>query len=116
MTWLCAIAPEALAQDAGVPAYETVVRSEDRHPGAGAPDEVITAAEIARSGATTVPELLVGWLGAALADEQGNGDQLDLAMRGFMASPVTGVSQGLAVYVDGVRVNEPGAGEVNFDL
>jgi len=29
---------------------------------------------------------------------------------------VTGVSQGLSVFLDGVRVNEPGAEEVNFDL
>ena len=31
-------------------------------------------------------------------------------------SPVTGVPQGISVFVDGVRVNEPTVEEVNFDL
>jgi iron complex outermembrane recepter protein len=104
--------------DGGAPAFETVVHAAESEPppGDGTPDEVLTASEIARTGAASVPELLSEWLGGALADEQGNGVQLDLSMRGFTASPVSGVSQGLAVYLDGVRVNEPGAGEVDLDL
>src|SRR5207244_11389695 len=31
-------------------------------------------------------------------------------------SPTIGLPQGITVYVDGVRVNEPDANEVNFDL
>src|SRR5260370_3329458 len=37
-------------------------------------------------------------------------------MLGFQVSPVIGVPQGVTVYVDGVRANEPDAHEVNFDL
>src|SRR5205807_24160 len=38
------------------------------------------------------------------------------SLRGFSASPVTGVPQGISVFVDGVRVNEPAAEEVSFEL
>ena len=54
--------------------------------------------------------------GVVLSDEQGDAFQQDLAMRGFTASPVTGVLQGLSVFLDGVRVNEPAVAEVTFDL
>ncbi|WP_348240818.1 TonB-dependent receptor plug domain-containing protein, partial [Salmonella enterica] len=39
-----------------------------------------------------------------------------LVMRGFTASPVVGLSQGVSVFLDGVPVNEADAGQVNFDL
>jgi hypothetical protein len=42
--------------------------------------------------------------------------QPSVTFRGFQASPVTGVPQGISVFVDGVRVNEPAVEEVNFDL
>src|SRR5947209_189214 len=42
--------------------------------------------------------------------------QLDVSLRGFQVSPVIGLPQGVTVYVDGVRANEPDAHEVNFDL
>jgi outer membrane receptor protein involved in Fe transport len=37
-------------------------------------------------------------------------------LRGFVASPVTGLPQGVSVFLDGVRLNEPTVEEVNFDL
>ena len=51
-----------------------------------------------------------------LTDQQGNSWQMDLSFRGFRSSSVTGESQGLSVFVDGVRVNEPTVEEINFDL
>src|SRR5712664_1949735 len=51
-----------------------------------------------------------------LSDEQGNSYQPDLSLRGFQATSVTGVPQGVSVFLDGVRVNEPTAEEINFDL
>lgn len=39
-----------------------------------------------------------------------------MSFRGFTASPLLGTPQGLAVYVDGVRVNEPFGDVVNWDL
>jgi outer membrane receptor protein involved in Fe transport len=47
---------------------------------------------------------------------QNNPFQPDLQFRGFTASPLVGVAQGLSVYQDGVRVNEPFGDAVNFEL
>ena len=47
---------------------------------------------------------------------QGNRLQPDLQYRGFTASPLLGLSQGLAVYQNGVRVNEIFGDTVNWDL
>ena len=47
---------------------------------------------------------------------QGNPFQMDLNYRGFTASPLLGTAQGLSIYVDGVRVNEPFGDTVNWDL
>ena len=54
--------------------------------------------------------------GINLSDSQGNSNRVDLNYRGFTASPVTGVPQGLAVYQNGVRINEAFGDVVNFDL
>ena len=37
-------------------------------------------------------------------------------LHGFTMSPVVGTPQGIGVFLDGVRFNEPDAQEVNFDL
>lgn len=47
---------------------------------------------------------------------QNNPLQPDLQFRGFTASPLLGLPQGLAVYQNGVRVNEPLGDAVNWDL
>jgi outer membrane receptor protein involved in Fe transport len=49
-------------------------------------------------------------------ETQGNPLQPDLNYRGFSASPLLGTPQGLSVFVDGVRVNEPFGDTVNWDL
>ena len=49
-------------------------------------------------------------------DLQGNGFQTDVQYRGFSASPVDGVAQGLAVYQNGVRINESFGDTVNWDF
>ena len=54
--------------------------------------------------------------GVALSDQTGNQFQLDLNYRGFIASPVIGTPQGLAVYQDGVRINEVFGDIVNWDF
>ena len=54
--------------------------------------------------------------GAAASSGQGNPFQPDFAYRGFIASPLLGLPQGLAVFQDGVRVNEPFGDVVNWDL
>ena len=47
---------------------------------------------------------------------QGNSYQTDISFRGFTASPLIGVPQGLSVFQDGVRINEPFGDVVNWDL
>ena len=47
---------------------------------------------------------------------QGNPFQSDLQFRGFTASHLLGLPQGVSVYVDGVRVNEAFGDVVNWDL
>ena len=54
--------------------------------------------------------------GIALSDQTGNEFQRDLNYRGFVASPVVGTPQGLAVYQNGVRVNEVFGDTVNWDF
>lgn len=49
-------------------------------------------------------------------DVQNNPFQADLQYRGFTASPLLGLPQGLAVYVNGSRFNEPFGDTVNWDL
>jgi iron complex outermembrane recepter protein len=66
------------------------------------------------------PDLLQSILQAvpfvALSDQTGNQFQLDLNYRGYVASPVIGTPQGLAVYQNGVRINEVFGDIVNWDL
>ncbi|GLU32662.1 TonB-dependent receptor [Trinickia caryophylli] len=49
-------------------------------------------------------------------EAQGNPYQIDVNYRGFTASPLVGTPQGLSVFLDGVRVNEPFGDVVNWDL
>jgi outer membrane receptor protein involved in Fe transport len=78
--------------------------------------QVITGEEIRRSGALDLQEFMQQLPGVHLNDEQGNSYQFDVSFRGFTGTPVTGVPQGISVFVDGVRVNEPAVEEINFDL
>ena len=47
---------------------------------------------------------------------QGNPHQPEINFRGFAASPLLGTPQGLSVFQDGVRINEPFGDVVNWDL
>ena len=47
---------------------------------------------------------------------QENPLQPDLQYRGFVASPVLGASEGVSVFLNGVRLNEPFGDIVNWDL
>jgi len=54
--------------------------------------------------------------GVQVNEIQGSPFQGDLTYRGFRASPLLGAGQGLSVYLDGVRINEPFGDVINFDL
>src|SRR5256885_6321040 len=78
--------------------------------------QVIDSADLSRAGAGFPQAIAAKVPGASLSDEQGNSYQPDFSLRGFQVSPVIGLAQGVSVFVDGVRVNEPTAEEINFDL
>ena len=76
-----------------------------------------SAADFNRTGYTYAPEVLQQTVpGVILGDAQGNVFQRNLQFRGFESSPVNGVPQGLAVYQNGVRINELFGDIVNYDF
>src|SRR3569832_1451420 len=54
--------------------------------------------------------------GINISNVAGNEFQSNIEFRGFLASPVSGTPQGLAVYQNGVRINEAFGDTVNWDL
>jgi iron complex outermembrane recepter protein len=73
--------------------------------------------DIAKFHDASIPEVLQNTVpGVVLGDAQGNVYQRNLQYRGFEASPVNGVPQGLAVYQNGVRINESFGDIVNWDF
>jgi iron complex outermembrane receptor protein len=52
----------------------------------------------------------------SISDQSGNSFQRDVNYRGFTASPVVGTPQGLAVYQNGIRINEVFGDTVNWDF
>src|SRR3989442_8222273 len=74
------------------------------------------AADLDARGARSLADALEQLPGVTTADELGAPGELDVTLRGFHVSPTIGLPQGVTVYLDGVRVNEPDAHEVNFDL
>lgn len=75
------------------------------------------AADFARQPTPTPQSVVESQVpGAILTDIQGNEFQTQIDYRGFYSSPVPGVAQGLAVYQNGVRINEAFGDFVNFDF
>jgi iron complex outermembrane receptor protein len=79
--------------------------------------QTLHAADLAREGEASLTRALAGQLSSININESLNDPfQPDILYRGFEASPLLGVSSGLAVYMNGVRVNEPFGDVVNWDL
>ncbi|TMH58131.1 MAG: TonB-dependent receptor [Betaproteobacteria bacterium] len=79
--------------------------------------QAVTGAEIMRQHPLSLPEFMSRRLsGVNVNENQGNPFQPDLTYRGFAASPLLGMPQGISVYQDGVRINEPFGDTVNWDL
>jgi iron complex outermembrane recepter protein len=77
----------------------------------------LSSGDLAREGSPNLIEGLSNQAGSvnvnATLDDQ---FQPDILYRGFEASPVLGTPQGIAVYQNGVRVNEAFGDTVNWDL
>ncbi|MET0279944.1 MAG: TonB-dependent receptor [Steroidobacteraceae bacterium] len=82
-----------------------------------APTQTATADQIAASHALDLTAFMNRTLGSVYVnDVQNNPLQPDLNYRGYTASPLLGTPQGLSVYVDGVRLNQPFGDVVSWDL
>jgi iron complex outermembrane receptor protein len=66
-------------------------------------------------GATILDSLGSQAAGVSLSDSQGNGMFQDVRIHGFEASPLQGTAEGIAVYQNGVRLNEAFGDTVNWD-
>lgn len=72
---------------------------------------------LSRSNAMSLTEQMNSSLASLnINDVQSNPFQPDVQYRGFTASPLLGLPQGLSVYLNGVRFNEPFGDTVNWDL
>jgi outer membrane receptor protein involved in Fe transport len=82
-----------------------------------APVQTATSDEIERSKALDLSSFLTRRFNAVFANEiQNNPFQPDINYRGYTASPLLGTPQGLSVYMDGVRLNQPFGDVVSWDL
>jgi outer membrane receptor protein involved in Fe transport len=79
--------------------------------------QTATAAEMREQGALDLADFMKRSMGSVFVNEvQSNPLQPDVQYRGFVGSPLLGLPQGLAVYQDGVRVNEPFGDTVSWAL
>src|SRR5688572_1423260 len=82
-----------------------------------APVQVLTAQDLERSGAVDLSGYLTRRVNGVFANDiQNNPFQPDISYRGYTASPLLGTPQGLSVYLDGVRLNQPFGDVVSWDL
>ncbi len=118
----CGVARAADPTPSEVPALTVIAAT----PLPGAPIDVakapydvrtLTSADIDMSGQAGAAGALNSKLGAVnINDDLDDAFQPDILYRGFEASPVLGTPQGLAVYQNGVRINEAFGDVVDWDL
>ena len=76
-----------------------------------------TSEDLERSQTLDISDFMNRHLGSVSVNEsQENPLQPDIQYRGFTASPLLGLPQGLAVYQNSVRVNEVLGDTINWDL
>ena len=81
------------------------------------PVQTASAADIENSGALDLSDLLNQRLsGVNINANQGNPFQPDVNYRGYTASPLLGTPEGVSIYMDGVRQNQPFGDTVAWDL
>jgi outer membrane receptor protein involved in Fe transport len=81
------------------------------------PVQTATGEDIERTGALDLSAFLMRRFNGVFANEiQSNPFQPDINYRGYTASPLLGTPQGLSVYMDGVRLNQPFGDVVSWDL
>ena len=118
------LAAHAQAQPAAVQLPRVDVISVSPLPGLGVPKDQVPAnvqtatdKDLERRRALDLSDYLSRALGSVTINSlQNNPFQPDINFRGFTASPLLGTPQGLSVYLDGVRLNQPFGDVVSWDL
>ncbi len=93
-------------------------------PGLGTPVEqvpsnvqVVTGKRIGEQQSVNLPDFMNQSMpSVSVSEVQNNPFQPNVTYRGFQSSPLLGAPQGLSVYQDGVRLNEPFGDVMNWDL
>jgi iron complex outermembrane receptor protein len=81
------------------------------------PVQTVTSKQLDETQSIALPDYMRRFMGSVnVNDVQNNPFQPDVQFRGFTASPLLGLPQGLAVYLNGIRFNEPFGDTVNWDL
>lgn len=79
--------------------------------------QYVSVKDITRAQATSLADHMKNQLVSVnISDVQNNPFQPDVQYRGFTASPLLGLPQGISVYLNGIRFNEPFGDTVNWDL
>ena len=126
-TTLTAISPAVVAQQApqntheldeivvvGVSPVPGFKVDKDKIPGN---IQTLRSSDLTRNGAASVLDALDQQMGSVnFNDTLADPFQPEVLFRGFEASPVLGTPQGIAVYQNGVRINEAFGDTVNWDL
>ena len=123
---LCPVVSAQPTQKPAPPAFEEAVEVVAATPLPGvempadqiaAPVQTATSKDLEASGALDLSDFLKRRATAVTVNEiQGNPFQADVSYRGYTASPLLGTPQGLSVYLDGVRMNQPFGEVVSWDL
>jgi iron complex outermembrane recepter protein len=79
--------------------------------------QTVSSKQLQKAQTISLSDYINRYLGSVSVNEaQNNPLQPDIYYRGFVASPLLGLPQGLSTYVNGVRFNEPFGDSVNWDL
>jgi hypothetical protein len=82
-----------------------------------APVQTASSRQIERSHALDLTTFMNRHIGSVYVNDiQNNALQPDINYRGYTASPLLGTPQGLSVYLDGMRLNQPFGDVVSWDL
>jgi len=79
--------------------------------------QTVSSEQLEKTQSLSLSEYINRYLGSVSINEaQNNPLQPDIYYRGFAATPILGLPQGISTYVNGVRFNEPFGDSVNWDL
>ena len=79
--------------------------------------QTVSGKQLEEQESLNLPEFMARQLLSVNVNEiQGNPYQQNINYRGFTASPLLGTPQGMSIYLDGVRINEPFGDTVNWEL